>query len=99
MNQFRLRLRVLADDLALFGQMDFDFQVFECDAVTEVAVKPVGLFHDGDAGIRILPEEAHHFVELFPARSLGCLHVQELAHKLKVMGACIFAQEFQLSGN
>ncbi|HEY4683740.1 MAG TPA: hypothetical protein VIH17_10900 [Candidatus Acidoferrales bacterium] len=99
MHQLRLRFRVLADDLALFGQVDFHFQVLERHAIAEVAVQAVGLFDDGDAAVWILPKEAHHLAELFAACNLRRFHVHELAHELEVVRARIFSQELQLSRN
>src|SRR5437870_37119 len=57
MHELGLRLRVLADDLAFFGEVDFDFQVFQCHAIAEVAVQPVRLLHDGRAARSIFAEE------------------------------------------
>ncbi|HUO33664.1 MAG TPA: hypothetical protein VMU43_01615 [Candidatus Acidoferrum sp.] len=90
---------VLADDLALFRQMDFDIEVFERDAIAEVAIKPVGLFHDGDATGWILPEEADHLVELLAARSLSRFHIDEFVHDFEFVRLGILAQQFQLRGN
>ncbi|MGA8366384.1 MAG: hypothetical protein WB716_03650 [Candidatus Acidiferrales bacterium] len=98
-DQFGLGLRVLANDLALFGQVDFDFQVLKRYAVTEIAVQPVRLFNDGDTAGRILAKETDHRTELFAACDLGRLYVHELVCDLEFMRPGILPQEFQLRGD
>src|SRR5439155_1369239 len=73
MHELGLRLRVLADDLAFFGEVDFDFQVFQCHAIAEVAVQPVRLLHDRRAARSIFAEETHHRAKLLAAGNLAGL--------------------------
>ncbi|HEV3481443.1 MAG TPA: hypothetical protein VGR97_03855 [Candidatus Acidoferrales bacterium] len=79
--------------------MDFDFQVFERDAITKVAIQPVGLFDDADATEAILPKVSHHLAKLLATRRFGRLHVNELPHNLEFMRPGILAEKLQLRGN
>ena len=99
MHELGLRFRVLADDLALFRQMNFDLQIFQRHAIAEVAVESVGLLHDGDAAGRIFPKETDHLSELSAACDLGRLYVHELMCDLEVMRPGILPQQLQLRGN
>jgi hypothetical protein len=79
MHQLGLRLGIFVKDLAFFGQVDFYTQVFESHAITEVAIKAVGLFDNDHAAIRVLFKETHHSTKLFPTWVLGGFYVDKLA--------------------
>ncbi|HEX4003404.1 MAG TPA: hypothetical protein VHX36_12210 [Candidatus Acidoferrales bacterium] len=98
-DQLCLGFGVLADDLALFGQMDFDVEVFERDAIAEVTIEPVSLFHDSDATAWILAEEADHLAELLASCGLSRFHIDEFVDDFEFMRFGILAQQFQLRGN
>ncbi|MGB9069888.1 MAG: hypothetical protein WCC21_15065 [Candidatus Acidiferrales bacterium] len=98
-HQLGLRLRVFSDDLALFGQMNFNLQIFQRYTVAEIAIQPVRLLNDGHSASGILAEEMDHLSELFAASDLCRLYIHELVRDLEVMRAGILPQQFQLGGD
>src|SRR6185437_11100002 len=99
MDKLRLRLGIFADHLALFGEVDFNFQVFERHAIAEVAIQPVSLLDDSGTTTGIFAKEADHLAELLAARRFGRLHVDEFMHDLEFMRPGILAQQLQLRWN
>ncbi|HTZ75558.1 MAG TPA: hypothetical protein VMB47_16675 [Candidatus Aquilonibacter sp.] len=77
MNELGLRFRVLADDLPLFGQVNFNVEVFEGHAIAEVSIEPVRFLDQDNAARFVVTEKAHHLAELLSARRLGRLRAHE----------------------
>ena len=39
-----MRFRVLRQDLSFLDEVDLDIEILHCDSVTQIPIKPIGLF-------------------------------------------------------
>ena len=79
--------------------MYFNVEVFERDAIAEVAVQAVGLFHQDNAAGLMIAQEPNHLTEMLSSRYLGCLHVHKFTQDIQLVVLCILAEEFKLRGD
>ncbi len=95
------RAGVVGEDDALLDQVDLEaLHLVEGHPVLEVAVQPVGFFHQdhGQAGAP-LAQEGHHAVEGQPPGGLGGLHVYELLHDVEAVVLGVAGEQGALGGD
>src|SRR6266481_2953765 len=88
-----------SNDLALFGEMDFNAEVFKGYVVSKIAIEAVGFFDNHHAAVRVLAKELDHFSKLLASGCLGCFHIHKLAQNLNAIFKSIFAEQLQLRRN
>src|ERR1700687_496516 len=79
--------------------MDFHIHVFQTDAVPEVPIEAVGLFHDQNPAAHVSRKKRKHFPELLSSGDFRGFYVYEFLRNMEFVSLCVFAQEFQLRGD
>ncbi|MGB9405138.1 MAG: hypothetical protein WCA98_16495 [Candidatus Acidiferrales bacterium] len=88
-----LRFRILAYYLAFFRQVNFHVQIFQRDAIPEITINTVCLFHDYNAATWILGEKLHHCPKLLSSRCFRGFDVYEFLCYMEFISQSVFAEE------
>ncbi|MDF1719269.1 MAG: hypothetical protein P1U65_01190 [Minwuia sp.] len=93
------RARIAREYCALLGEVDFYIQLVERHPILEIAIKPVGLFHQNYPHAGMLAQISDHLIEIGAAGALGGLNIDIFLGDSEAILRCIIAQQFALRRN